>query len=205
MWLRLDTEFADHPKVLEAGPDAALAWLRLLSYSVRQGTDGKLPPPIVARETAELVDRLIDVGLLDRREGNVVIHDYLDYQVTAEEWQGKQRARSEHARKAARARWDAQRNAPSIDSGRCSGNATTRHDTTQPPPSGEGVRGRASRIPIPFRLTDEMLAFARPLSVNIEKETEKFVDYWKAQPGQKGVKLDWPATWRNWMRRASER
>jgi hypothetical protein len=28
-----------------------------------------------------------------------------------------------------------------------------------------------------------------------------FVDYWIAQPGQRGVKVDWEATWRNWMRR----
>ena len=34
------------------------------------------------------------------------------------------------------------------------------------------------------------------------RETEAFIDYWRAQPGQKGVKTDWPATWRNWMRRA---
>ena len=29
---------------------------------------------------------------------------------------------------------------------------------------------------------------------------EKFRDYWIAQAGQKGVKLDWFATWRNWVR-----
>ena len=29
---------------------------------------------------------------------------------------------------------------------------------------------------------------------------EKFKDYWIAQAGQKGVKLDWFATWRNWVR-----
>jgi uncharacterized protein YdaU (DUF1376 family) len=28
-----------------------------------------------------------------------------------------------------------------------------------------------------------------------------FRDYWIAQPGQKGVKADWFATWRNWLRR----
>jgi hypothetical protein len=28
-----------------------------------------------------------------------------------------------------------------------------------------------------------------------------FRDYWIAQPGQKGVKTDWTATWRNWVRR----
>ena len=29
---------------------------------------------------------------------------------------------------------------------------------------------------------------------------EQFKDYWVAQAGQKGVKLDWDATWRNWVR-----
>jgi uncharacterized protein YdaU (DUF1376 family) len=38
-----------------------------------------------------------------------------------------------------------------------------------------------------------------------ERELEKFRDYWIAQPGQKGVKTDWDATWRNWVRRAAER
>lgn len=35
-------------------------------------------------------------------------------------------------------------------------------------------------------------------------ERAKFRDYWIAQPGQRGVKLDWDATWRNWLRRAAE-
>ncbi|MBS4009330.1 MAG: DUF1376 domain-containing protein [Roseovarius sp.] len=29
---------------------------------------------------------------------------------------------------------------------------------------------------------------------------EQFKDYWLAIPGHKGVKLDWQATWRNWVR-----
>jgi len=35
----------------------------------------------------------------------------------------------------------------------------------------------------------------------IRSEAEKFRDYWIAVPGQRGVKLDWMATWRNWIRR----
>jgi len=35
-------------------------------------------------------------------------------------------------------------------------------------------------------------------------ELEKFRDHWKQQPGSKGVKLDWNAAWRNWIRRAAE-
>jgi len=35
-------------------------------------------------------------------------------------------------------------------------------------------------------------------------ELEKFRDHWAQQPGQRGVKLDWNAAWRNWARRAAE-
>ncbi|MEJ4100898.1 hypothetical protein V5S96_11100 [Corynebacterium mastitidis] len=33
-------------------------------------------------------------------------------------------------------------------------------------------------------------------------EHRQFADYWAAATGQKATKLDWDATWRNWMRRA---
>lgn len=35
-------------------------------------------------------------------------------------------------------------------------------------------------------------------------ELEKFSDYWRAVPGAKGRKLDWSATYRNWIRRTAE-
>jgi len=36
--------------------------------------------------------------------------------------------------------------------------------------------------------------------LNTRQTAEQFKDYWIAQAGQKGVKLDWAATWRNWVR-----
>ena len=36
-------------------------------------------------------------------------------------------------------------------------------------------------------------------------QADKFLDYWIAIPGQRGVKLNWKATWRNWVRSATER
>jgi len=53
---------------------------------------------------------------------------------------------------------------------------------------------RASRLPPEFKPQGEFNAL----------EFEKFRDYWIAQPGQKGVKADWDATWRNWVRKAKE-
>lgn len=40
--------------------------------------------------------------------------------------------------------------------------------------------------------------------LNIPNEVEKFRDFWTAKAGKDGRKADWPATWRNWVRRASE-
>lgn len=34
-------------------------------------------------------------------------------------------------------------------------------------------------------------------------QLERFRDYWTAQAGTKGVKRDWDATWRNWIRRSA--
>lgn len=61
---------------------------------------------------------------------------------------------------------------------------------------------RASRIPPGFTLTPELDAWTRAErpGLNITKELENFRDHWVAEPGQKGLKLDWPATWRKWIR-----
>ena len=39
-------------------------------------------------------------------------------------------------------------------------------------------------------------------NVDLELEHKKFVDYWTAATGSKATKLDWDATWRNWIRNA---
>jgi hypothetical protein len=54
-----------------------------------------------------------------------------------------------------------------------------------------------------FEITDKLRAWAavKAPRVDIDLETEKFVDYWLAH----GTRMaSWEATWRNWMRRAPE-
>mgnify|MGYP006981311500 CR=1 FL=1 len=38
----------------------------------------------------------------------------------------------------------------------------------------------------------------------LQHELDRFRDYWAAQPGQRGRKADWDATWRNWVRKADD-
>jgi hypothetical protein len=40
--------------------------------------------------------------------------------------------------------------------------------------------------------------------VDLDLETRKFADYWLSAAGKGGVKLNWGATWRNWIRKASQ-
>ena len=55
-------------------------------------------------------------------------------------------------------------------------------------------------------LTDAMRDWARAEipRVDVRDQTARFCDYFRGAPGQKGVKVDWLGTWRNWMRRAAD-
>lgn len=80
--------------------------------------------------------------------------------------------------------------------------ATNNHKplTTNHKPIKEIQRG--SRLANDFLIPADWILFCeqeRP-ELNTEKTFNQFKDYWVAQPGQKGVKLDWAATWRNWVR-----
>lgn len=61
---------------------------------------------------------------------------------------------------------------------------------------------RGSRLTQDWVLSKSMGDWAaqeRP-DLDVRQVAEQFKDYWSAQAGQKGVKLDWDATWRNWIR-----
>lgn len=79
-------------------------------------------------------------------------------------------------------------------------------DADAPPPAGEKPKSksRGTRLPDDWALTDEHYTECqrlRPeLLPHIDTVAGKFADHWRAQPGQKGVKVDWMATWRNWLR-----
>ncbi|MFI2577722.1 hypothetical protein ACH5AJ_36615 [Streptomyces rochei] len=70
----------------------------------------------------------------------------------------------------------------------------------------ESPRKRGTRLPDDFAVTDEMKTWFTTTcpGVNGPRETEKFRNYWSAKSGKDATKVDWPATWRNWMLRAAD-
>lgn len=60
---------------------------------------------------------------------------------------------------------------------------------------------KATRIQVAV-LPENWRLFCRQKRPDLDPDEtfERFRDHWLAQPGQKGVKVDWDATWRNWCR-----
>lgn len=65
---------------------------------------------------------------------------------------------------------------------------------------------RGTRLPTDWVLPDEWREFAKAekgwSDHDVSAEANEFRDYWVALGGAKGVKTDWLATWRNWVRRS---
>ena len=72
------------------------------------------------------------------------------------------------------------------------------------PPLG-GQKG--SRLSPDWQPSSAEQLFAEGLGFSTAQaavEFDKFRDFWIAKPGAAGVKIDWPATMRNWLRRSAE-
>ena len=77
-------------------------------------------------------------------------------------------------------------------------------DEIEPPPK----RRNAQRLPPDWRPSPQDTDYAESQSLKpdeISRVAEDFRDYWTARAGEAGRKLDWPATWRTWVRRHIDR
>lgn len=78
--------------------------------------------------------------------------------------------------------------------------------TTNTSKPSKASKAKGTRLPDGWVPDDTLAAWTRanaPAAANL-LEVERFRDYWTAQPGAKGRKTDWDATWRNWARRCQE-
>jgi hypothetical protein len=80
-----------------------------------------------------------------------------------------------------------------------SSNAT---DTDTDTDKKQNSRQRGSRLANDWVLPNEWEYWAnkeRP-DLNASQVADQFKDFWCSKPGKDGTKLDWAATWRNWVR-----
>ena len=133
------------------------------------------------------------------------IHARIDREIR-EALESKGKAQ-EKASKAAEARWGkaAASNAPSNAQGV---DQAVLKECPSPSPSpslkqkSKAESANATRLPNDWQPDKAMRAFCENEQPGIDPDAlaNRFRDYWIAQPGIKGRKTDWNATWRNWVR-----
>lgn len=182
--------------------------MRAGSWSMDHLTDGFIPDfalPVL-RAKPRYVNELRTVSLwFSTKDGNQ-FHDWDKYQPTKEQVESDRDAAAERKRKS---REKSRRDTP-VTGGRSSPDAA--HTPTRPDPTHsssneeERPRKRGSRLSEAWLPSSDLVSQVRSIApdVDLKDQTSRFVDYWIAQPGQKGVKTDWDATWRNWMRKQQD-
>jgi hypothetical protein len=225
-WFKIDDGFHGHPKVVELDLPAVGLWTLAGSWCSKYLTDGAISLKNVRRLGGDAVlgGELVAAGLwLETSEG-YQFKDWEDYQplkevVEAERQAAQERMRAVRAKKKGvrpntERTSDERSSEPSENFGDSSEEVrvTPSHPSpTHPIPSTSNevertARKRASRLDPKWMPSNESVEKAREDAPDVDhhKEHSVFVDYWIAQPGQKGVKTDWDSTWRNWMRRAQK-
>lgn len=79
-------------------------------------------------------------------------------------------------------------------------NVTTDKDKEESKPKSRDAT--ATRLPADWKPDDLGLAFCKSERPDLDptQTAARFRDYWAGIAGAKGKKLDWTATWRNWVR-----
>ena len=91
LFAKLDANLFLNPKVCELGernPRAAWAWVKAITYSVSQRTDGYVPTYVWHTFLGAGDDELADLEqarMIEPADGGYMIHDYLDVQMSVEE------------------------------------------------------------------------------------------------------------------------
>jgi uncharacterized protein YdaU (DUF1376 family) len=107
--------------------------------------------------------------------------------------------KSTKASKSAKARWDKVKDANALPT-QSERNATQDTEHTTQNTKEKKMLGKRLASDFSFPLEWEQFCQQTRPELSPVKTFDQFKDYWIAQAGQKGVKLDWFATWRNWVR-----
>lgn len=219
-YVRIHDGMPDHPKV-DGLSDAAFRLLvTVWCWCSRHLTDGAVPAATWQKRGREKVRaELIAAGLVDLREdGSVYMHDYTDHQRTAEEVNRIREARREAGRKGGLAKANGlasatananQNGSKSVPETETEKEVLTNVSTLAPRGAAKIPRAttKGTRIPDPFTVDEAMKEWAVERNMQpqwVMRQTERFVNYWTALAGAKGVKTDWRATWRNWLLKAQD-
>jgi hypothetical protein len=109
-WAKLSGDYPFHRKVLLVGNEGAGAHVRMIAWSAENLTGGRVSRAAALAIAAQpLIDRLVEVGLLDVDGDGWAVHDYADHNPTGEDLAARRAElkakRAEYGRRGAAALW----------------------------------------------------------------------------------------------------
>lgn len=137
-WFKVDENAAQHPKLLTAGEGAVCLWMAGGCWTNKYLTNGFIPEGALRHlswYSEDRAERLTRVGLWDRVDGGVQMHDFLDYNIGAED---VKKRRADVRTRVTRHRSESSSNAPREPIAPCNGNVT--HDVTRYTGIGHGLK-----------------------------------------------------------------
>lgn len=208
LYMTFPNDFWMHPKVAPLSINAKWAFVEMNGYSRMQDLDGSIPVAMAERLWArEVLDELVGSHparpLVVLVEGAYVIRDYAKHQQTTADRDALSAVRSEAGRRG-RAQ---QLRATGANAGQVPRQTRAETETESlTTPKGVVARKRGTRIPDPFVVTGDMRRWAADNcpAVDVDRSTTKFVNHFRAAT-RNATKLDWPATWRNWLMNDADR
>lgn len=108
LYVQLDTNWPDHPKIIRAGWEAAGAHAAIMCVAKRTEADGWVPRLLLNRMaiTDDTLTRLIDLELLDAEGDRVRPHDWLDRNPSKAAIAARRDAKIRAGKKANHIRWE---------------------------------------------------------------------------------------------------
>jgi len=203
-WWRAYDEAVDDPKLILLTDKQHRAWFNLCCITSQNG--GVLPPlQVIAVKLRMTVDKAKDMvaqlaalKLIDH-DGNGVFAPH--------NWSGRQFQSDVSTERVKRFRNGKRNVAPTVSETPPDTDSET-DNRNRPEATASGARKRATRLTAEWwpSLEDVNYAIAKGLDEKrTSLEAEKFRNYWTAKSGSQAAKLDWHATWQNWIINAAER
>lgn len=105
-FVRLDHGMPENRKVMGLTDSAFRLYIEAICWCSRQESDGHIPSAFIQRMgKAKAVQELVKSGLLDDAVGGYMVHDYLDFQRSAEEITAYRSAKGEAGALGNHKRW----------------------------------------------------------------------------------------------------
>lgn len=207
-------EMDEHPKIMPLSDAAFRALFEATFYSRRMLSDGFLDERIVLRRWGQAVADELSSNDPEkpswiRVEGGWRIHDFEKFHPLRSDIEAKKTKKQQAGSLGGKRSGEVRRSKAEAQAKqtRSKTNPETETETeTTTTPNGVVSAKRGTRIPDPFIVTADMRRWAseRCPAVDVNRSTEKFVNHWRSTT-RNATKLDWEATWRNWLMNDQDR